>query len=122
AQQEQKPVVLTCTSGTALLNYAPAIAEAWYQQLPLIVISADRPKEWIDHGEGQSIRQVGALKNLVKSTFNLPQEPKTEIELSIFSTQVVEGLQLANSFPKGPIHFNLPLEEPLYNTTKTSFS
>ncbi len=53
----QKPVAIVCTSGSAALNYAPAVAEAFYQQLPLIVLTADRPVEWIDQGDGQTIRQ-----------------------------------------------------------------
>ena len=57
AQWDRKPSMICCTSGTATLNYAPAIAEAYYQGIPLIVVTADRPREWIDHGEGQSIRQ-----------------------------------------------------------------
>ena len=61
AQQLQKPVAIVCTSGTALLNYAPAVAEAYYQKIPLIIISADRPKEWIDQDDSQTIRQFEAL-------------------------------------------------------------
>ena len=57
AQQLKEPVAICCTSGSAVLNYAPAIAEAYYQKIPLFVITADRPAEWIDHGEGQSMRQ-----------------------------------------------------------------
>jgi len=56
AQQVNRPVAIICTSGTAVLNFAPALAEAYYQRVPLLVITADRPIEWIDQGEGQSIR------------------------------------------------------------------
>ena len=59
AQQSGEPVALACTSGTAALNYGPAIAEAYYQRLPLIVITADRPEEWIDQEDSQTIRQNG---------------------------------------------------------------
>lgn len=55
------PVALLCTSGTAVLNYAPAVAEAYYRQIPLIVISADRPMEWIDQDDSQTLRQYEAL-------------------------------------------------------------
>ena len=58
AQQTHKPVAILCTSGTALLNYAPAIAEAYYQQLPIIVISADRPQEWIDQNDSQTLTLI----------------------------------------------------------------
>ena len=57
AQQIKKPVILLCTSGSAILNYAPAIAEAFYSQIPLIVLSADRPKYKINIGDGQTIDQ-----------------------------------------------------------------
>src|SRR5690554_2577224 len=66
AQQLNEPVVLICTSGSAVLNYYPAVAEAFYQNTPLLVISADRPIDYIDQGDGQTIRQENALKNHVR--------------------------------------------------------
>ena len=60
-----EPVALICTSGTAVLNYAPAVAEAYYRRVPLIVISADRPAEWIDQDDSQTLRQFEALSNFV---------------------------------------------------------
>ena len=71
AQQKQKPVVLVCTSGSALLNYYPAIAEAFYSQIPLIVLSADRPKSKIDIGDGQTIRQENVFANHILFSVNL---------------------------------------------------
>ena len=70
AQQTGEPVAVVCTSGTALLNYAPAVAEAYYQKLPLIVISADRPMEWIDQDDSQTIRQYEALAQFVKKSYD----------------------------------------------------
>ena len=64
AQQLQKPVAVVCTSGSALLNYYPAFAEAFYSQIPLIVVSADRPIDKIDIGDGQTIRQENVFENL----------------------------------------------------------
>lgn len=72
AQQSQRTVALICTSGTALLNYAPAIAEAYYQGIPLLVISADRPPEWIDQDDSQTIRQNNILTPFVKYSCQLP--------------------------------------------------
>ena len=72
AQQSGVPVALVCTSGTAPLNYAPAIAEAYYQRLPLIVITADRPVEWIDQDDSQTIRQQAVFRNIVKASYQLP--------------------------------------------------
>ena len=63
AQQIQKPVAVVCTSGSALLNYYPALAEAFYSQIPFIVISADRPLDKIDIGDGQTIRQENVFQN-----------------------------------------------------------
>ena len=57
AQQTQKPTVLVCTSGSAALNYFPAISEAYFQQIPLLILTADRPTEWIDQWDGQTIYQ-----------------------------------------------------------------
>ena len=72
AQQTQHPVVVCSTSGSATLNYAPAISEAYYQKIPLIVLTADRPPEWIDHGEGQSIRQQNIYANYIEKSYQLP--------------------------------------------------
>ena len=71
AQQLQNPVAIVCTSATPLLNYAPAVAEAYYQKIPLIIISADRPKEWIDQDDSQTIRQFEALSQFVKRSYDI---------------------------------------------------
>ena len=72
AQYTDSPVALICTSGSAVLNYAPAISEAYYRNIPIIVISADRPEEWIDQNDSQTIRQHGILSNIVKQSYSLP--------------------------------------------------
>ena len=72
AQQIQKPVVICSTSGSAVLNYAPAIVEAYYQKIPLLVITADRPPEWVNQGEGQSMKQYKVYENYIAESFNLP--------------------------------------------------
>ena len=74
AQQSGEPVAVVCTSGTALLNYAPAVAEAYYQHIPLIVISADRPEEWIDQEDSQTLRQKNLFAPFVKASYSLPPE------------------------------------------------
>ena len=78
ALQSGRPVAVVCTSGSALLNIAPAASEAYYRHIPLIIISADRPKEWIDQDDSQTIRQPGALAAVVKGSFNLSDEPATD--------------------------------------------
>lgn len=110
AQQTQKPVVVVCTSGSALLNYYPAFAEAFYSQIPLIVISADRPQSKIDIGDGQTIRQENVFKNHSLYNANLTEEVSDENDLKI-------NKAIHKAFiKKGPVHINAPFEEPLYQT------
>ena len=110
AQQIQKPVVVVCTSGSALLNYYPAIAEAFYSQIPLIVISADRPQNKIDIGDGQTIRQENVFANHSLYNANLQENVSTENDNNIQMALHVSVTQ------KGPVHINAPFEEPLYET------
>ena len=110
AQQIQKPVVVVCTSGSALLNYYPAIAEAFYSQIPLIVISADRPQNKIDIGDGQTIRQENVFANHSLYNANLQENVSTENDNNIQMALHVAVNQ------KGPVHINAPFEEPLYET------
>ena len=113
AQKTQSPVALCCTSGTALLNYYPAVTEAFYREIPLIVLSADRPKELIDKREGQTIRQYQVLKNHIKKSYQLPITENTKDETDYIS-KLITGGQLSQSLPKGPVHFNIPFKEPFY--------
>ncbi|MGG7036405.1 MAG: 2-succinyl-5-enolpyruvyl-6-hydroxy-3-cyclohexene-1-carboxylic-acid synthase, partial [Flavobacterium sp.] len=111
AQQTKKPVVVVCTSGSALLNYYPAFAEAFYSQIPLIVISADRPKSKIDIGDGQTIRQENVFQNHSLYNANLLEEASEEND-----RRINEAINAAIAH-KGPVHINVPFEEPLYQTT-----
>ncbi|MDR1415312.1 MAG: 2-succinyl-5-enolpyruvyl-6-hydroxy-3-cyclohexene-1-carboxylic-acid synthase [Odoribacteraceae bacterium] len=113
ARQRGEAVALVCTSGTALLGYAPAVAEAFYQGVPLVVISADRPPEWIDQDDGQTIRQRGALSNVVKGAFELPVG-EGEAECRHARRLLNEAVSLAREGMPGPVHVNVPLREPLY--------
>jgi len=110
---KQKPVVIVCTSGTAALNYAPAIAEAFYQNIPLIVLTADRPDYWIDQLESQCIRQDGIYRNFVKKEVYL-QLGESEKELWLTARQISECLNLAVLGNPAPVHINIPVEEPLH--------
>ncbi|MEY2922007.1 MAG: hypothetical protein RL108_629, partial [Bacteroidota bacterium] len=110
AQQTQKPVALVCTSGSALLNYYPAFAEAFYSQIPLVVLSADRPQNKIDIGDGQTIRQENVFANHSLFNANLVEVASRENDLKIN-----EALDIA-FVKKGPVHINAPFEEPLYET------
>ena len=113
AQQTLKPVALVCTSGSALLNYYPAIAEAYYSQIPLVVISADRPAHLIDIGDGQTIRQENVFKNHILYSANL-KEFDAENSIKALS----KAFSLLRQV-KGPIHINVPFNEPLYETVAT---
>ena len=110
AQQTKQPTAVVCTSGSALLNYYPAVAEAFYSQIPLIVISADRPQSKIDIGDGQTIRQENVFQNHSVFNANLTEEASVENDLKINKAIETAILQ------KGPVHINVPFEEPLYET------
>jgi len=110
----RKPVVVCVTSGSALLNTAPAVAEAYYRHVPLIVVSADRQKEWIDRNDGQTIRQDGALANVVReqtSVSEITADDSLGIDLSTLLLNMT--LNAAVSGAKGPVHVNVHLKEPL---------
>ncbi len=116
AQQTGETVAIACTSGSAVLNYAPAIAEAYYQRIPLLVITADRPLEWIDQGEGQTMRQAHIYNNFIKDSFEIFQESNHTDEIWYNARMFNEAINLTQIAPPGPVHINIPLREPLYNT------
>ena len=116
AQELNQPVAVVCTSGTASLNYGPAIAEAFYQKIPLLVITADRPKEVIDQGEGQSIRQEFVFKNHTLSSVNLLLDQGLESQERFNQDQINLALTSLTHDVDGPVHINIPLEEELYGT------
>jgi 2-succinyl-5-enolpyruvyl-6-hydroxy-3-cyclohexene-1-carboxylate synthase len=110
AQQLQKPVAVVCTSGSAVLNYYPAVAEAFYSQVPLLIVSADRPKNKIDIGDGQTIRQENVFANHIIFSANLTENASSQND-----NLIVSAIETAIS-QKGPAHINVPFEEPLYET------
>lgn len=114
AQQLNNAVALVCTSGTAVLNYAPAVAEAYYQRIPLVVITADRPAEWIDQGDGQTIHQLNIFGPHVRKSVNLPQTISKPDDLWYNDRLISEALNAALEPVHGPVHINVPLGEPLY--------
>ena len=114
SQQTTMPAVLVCTSGSAAYNFAPAIAEAFFQQIPLVVFTADRPSEWVDQLDGQTIRQNNIYGNHVKKSFDLPQEYDQPDSQWQINRLINEAINLAQEFPKGPVHINAPFREPLY--------
>ena len=131
AQQTQKPTALICTSGSALLNYYPAVAEAYYSKIPLVIISADRPSHLIDIGDGQTINQEYVFANHIMFNANLidSKEPDLKsyenLESSISdSTSELSNVELLSKAffmigeKSGPVHINVPFDEPLYETVE----
>lgn len=112
ALKTKEPVALVCTSGSALVNYYPAIVEAFYSDIPLLVLSADRPKKLIDIGDGQTIRQENIFQNHIWFNGNLI-ENANEKNIEILQ----KGFEIFNQ-RKAPIHFNIPFSEPLYETSE----
>ncbi|XMO85965.1 thiamine pyrophosphate-binding protein [Algibacter sp. AS12] len=145
AQQLKEPTAVVCTSGSALLNYYPAVSEAFFSNIPLIVISADRPKHLVGIGDGQTINQKNVFENHILYSANLKLDLKDEKqvpsheELPIFKNledkfERLLGLQKdiqtnneeeintainAANIKKGPVHINVPFDEPLYDMVET---
>ncbi len=134
AQQLRQPVAVVCTSGSALLNYYPAVAEAFYSDIPLIVVSADRPNYKIDVGDGQTIRQENVFEKHIAYCANLKQDishateaisefapeylAKSQDEIQQYNEdQLDEALHRAIQ-DNAPVHINIPFEEPLYGLTE----
>ena len=128
AQQLREAVAVVCTSGSALLNYYPAVAEAFYSDIPLVVVSADRPAYRIDIGDGQTIRQAEVLEKHVACSINLKQDlvhapdrvakygpgEGTQEEVQAHNeTELQRALETAIN-ENAPVHINIPFEEPLY--------
>jgi 2-succinyl-5-enolpyruvyl-6-hydroxy-3-cyclohexene-1-carboxylate synthase len=138
AQELGKPVAVLCTSGSAMLNYYPAIAEAYYSNIPVVVISADRPEYLIDVGDGQTIRQKHIFKNHINYEANLKQdithkgtiltetqklseEKQHELQQKIQAyneEEINKALNVAVE-TNGPVHINAPFDEPLYFMQET---
>ncbi|QCR21497.1 2-succinyl-5-enolpyruvyl-6-hydroxy-3-cyclohexene-1-carboxylic-acid synthase [Pontibacter sp. SGAir0037] len=114
AQTTGKPTVIICTSGTAALNYAPAVAEAFFLQVPLLVLTADRPPEWIDQLDGQTIRQQHVYGQHIKNSYTFPVDLDHKDAIWHSNRLVSEALNHTTSYPAGPVHINIPLREPFY--------
>ena len=109
-QALKEPVVVCVTSGTALLNLYPAVAEAYYQHRPLVVVSADRPQQWIDQLDGQTLPQPDALGRFVKKAVSLP-EPHDE-DTSWYCNRLINEALIERH---APVHINVPITEPLFD-------
>jgi len=145
AQQLKQPVAIVCTSGSALLNFYPAVAEAFYSDIPLVVLSADRMPHRIDIGDGQTIRQTGVFEphleasavlkpDVSHATATLMENPMQQLLPTNATAAEVERLQKEHQdfnaieiarvlqqsiLSQGPVHLNIPMEEPLYGMTES---
>jgi len=141
AQQKQKPVILLCTSGSALLNYYPAVSEAYYSRIPLIILSCDRPTYKVDIGDGQTINQTKVFDKNISYSESLLQDvshntsdifksnkqtvieigadskliTKTQKKIQSKNQEVLKDIILNCLKLSKPVHLNIPLEEPLYD-------
>jgi len=116
--QLQQPIAIICTSGSAIQNFAPAVSEAYYRQLPLIVLSADRPKAWIDQGDGQTIRQMNVLTDHVRYFIDFSDENVSNEYHWYVQRELNQALILATGNSKGPVHLNVGLHESLYDVSE----
>lgn len=114
AQQLKKPVALVCTSGSAGYNFAPAVVEAFFQHIPLLVLTADRPKEWIHQQDGQTIFQNDLYGKHTKKSFDLLSSYSGKDSNWYINRVVNEAILLTTEQPFGPVHINVPIEEPFY--------
>ncbi|WP_341202413.1 2-succinyl-5-enolpyruvyl-6-hydroxy-3-cyclohexene-1-carboxylic-acid synthase [Planomicrobium okeanokoites] len=112
AKASRLPVMLLCTSGTAAANYFPAIVEAFYARIPLIVVTADRPHELREVGAPQAINQIDLFGSHVKWSVDLPM-PEPENRLDFLVRHLHRSVKSAVSEPRGPVHLNVPFREPL---------
>jgi len=114
AQQTKRTVVLICTSGTAAYNFAPAVAEAYYQRIPLLILSADRPTEWIGQWDGQTISQQQIYGKHALKFFQLPHDYDHADSKWAIERSINDAINTTQGDLKGPVHVNIPLREPLY--------
>jgi len=114
ARQSGTPSILVCTSGTAAYNFSPAVAEAFFSNIPLIVFTADRPAEWIAQQDGQTIHQTDLFGRHVKKAYQLPQEYEHADSQWAVNRIVNEAINLARQEPQGPVQINAPFREPFY--------
>lgn len=112
AKSLKKPVTISCTSGSAAANYYPAIVEAFYQNIPLLVLTADRPTDYIDIFDGQTIRQKDLFQQHSYGDFQLLEDDKENAEDENFRI-IKTAIELCLE-KQGPVHINIPLTEPLY--------
>ena len=119
-ERKHRPVAVCCTSGSAVLNLAPAVAEAYYQPLPLFIITADRPRRWIGQMDGQTLPQHGVFGQTTRCCVELPEFFDHELssekrEMEWYCNRLINEAFIALKKYGGPVHINVPLSEPLFD-------
>lgn len=111
----RRPAVVCVTSGSAFLNALPAMAEAFYRKAPVVLISADRPREWVDRQDGQTMRQYGYFRNVFKTEVDIDDFTDDDRNAADYSTMLMNiALNSASADGMGPVHINIHLDEPLF--------
>lgn len=110
-----EPVAVCVTSGSALLNTLPAVAEAYYRNVPLIIVSADRPKEWINRNEGQTMPQHGVCQGLFRQEVDVDEVEEKDKSAADYATLLInKALNACTAGEGGPVHVNMHFDEPLF--------
>ncbi len=122
ALQLKQPVAIVCTSGSAVYNLAPAVAEAYFQEVPLLIFSADRPTEWIHQNDGQTIYQQNIFGQNIKKSYQLLSDYSHADTYWFINRSINEAISICNEIPLGPVHINIPIREPFYPTENEVFA
>ena len=122
AQQTGRTVAIICTSGSAVYNLAPAVVEAYFQQIPLLLLTADRPHEWLHQQDGQTMDQPGVFGHHVKRSYDLPADYAHADSRWFIERSLNEAVVLSQRPPAGPVHINVPLREPFYPSADDTFT
>ena len=117
AQQTQKPVAVICTSGTAVLNLGPSLCEAYYQHIPMLFLTADRPVEAEERGENQAINQAFLFREMTRASYDVDADVTDAVRLENLGRQVERGIDESMKPVPGPVHLNIRMNEPLYEFT-----
>jgi 2-succinyl-5-enolpyruvyl-6-hydroxy-3-cyclohexene-1-carboxylate synthase len=121
ALKTHSPVAIVCTSGSAVYNLAPAVAEAYFQEIPLIILSGDRPLEWIHQNDGQTIYQNGIFGKHVKESFQILADTTHPDQLWYSHRIGNEAYWLSVKKPIGPVHLNIHIREPFYPSKNETY-
>jgi len=121
SQSLQEPVALVCTSGTAAINFAPAVAEAYFNEVPLLILTCDRPATWLHQQDGQMVNQQHVFTGHVKQQHQLPDN-YIHSDSDIFTNRILnQSINNLTTSPAGPIHINIPIREPFYPEVNEEF-